>query len=41
MLGSYDSVWLASIGLALFAMVIHLPIRDQPLARLHLQEIPA
>ena len=40
-LGSYDSVWLASIGLALFAMVIHLPIRDQPLARLHLQEIPA
>ncbi|MBK8208596.1 MAG: MFS transporter [Rhodospirillales bacterium] len=34
LLGSYDSVWLASIGLALFATLIHLPINDQPLARL-------
>jgi predicted MFS family arabinose efflux permease len=33
-LGSYDSVWLASIGLAVFAALIHLPIRDQPMARL-------
>ena len=32
--GSYDSVWLASIGLALFAALIHLPIDDRPLARL-------
>jgi predicted MFS family arabinose efflux permease len=33
-LGSYDSVWVASIGLALFAAAIHLPIKDQPLPRL-------
>lgn len=33
-LGSYESIWLASIALALFATVIHLPIRDQPLPRL-------
>ncbi len=33
-LGSYDSIWLASIGLAVFAALIHLPIRDQPMARL-------
>jgi predicted MFS family arabinose efflux permease len=33
-LGSYDSIWLASIALAVFAALIHLPIRDQPVARL-------
>lgn len=33
-LGSYDSIWIASIALALFAALIHLPIRDQPMARL-------
>jgi predicted MFS family arabinose efflux permease len=33
-LGSYESVWIASIGLALFAAVVHLPIKDQPLLRL-------
>jgi predicted MFS family arabinose efflux permease len=33
-LGSYDAIWLASIALAIFAALIHLPIRDQPLARL-------
>lgn len=33
-LGSYDSIWIASIALALFAALIHLPIRDQPLTRL-------
>jgi predicted MFS family arabinose efflux permease len=33
-LGSYESVWIASIGLALFAALIHLPIRDRPLMRL-------
>ena len=33
-LGSYDLIWLASIALALFAAVIHIPIRDQPLPRL-------
>jgi predicted MFS family arabinose efflux permease len=27
-LGSYDLVWLASIGLALLAALVHLPIRD-------------
>jgi len=34
LLGSYNSIWLASIALALFAAAIHLPIKDQPLARL-------
>jgi predicted MFS family arabinose efflux permease len=33
-LGSYDLIWLASIALALFAAVVHIPIRDQPLPRL-------
>lgn len=33
-LGSYESVWIASIALALFATAIHLPIRDEPLPRL-------
>ena len=33
-LGSYDLIWLASIGLALFAAAVHIPIRDQPLPRL-------
>lgn len=33
-LGSYDSIWLASIALAVFAALIHLPIQDQPVARL-------
>jgi predicted MFS family arabinose efflux permease len=33
-LGSYDSIWIASILLAAFAAVIHLPIDDRPLARL-------
>lgn len=32
--GSYDLAWAASILLALFAAVIHLPIRDTPAARL-------
>lgn len=38
-LGSYDSVWIASILLAGFAALIHLPIDDRPLARL--QAAPA
>jgi Arabinose efflux permease len=33
-LGSYTSVWLASIALAVFATLIHLPIEDRPMARL-------
>ena len=33
-LGSYDLIWLASIGLALFAAAVHIPIRDRPLPRL-------
>ena len=32
--GSYDAAWTASILLALFAAVVHLPIRDAPVARL-------
>ncbi|MBL8661018.1 MAG: MFS transporter [Rhodospirillales bacterium] len=32
-MGSYSSIWLASIALAIFAALIHLPIGDQPLAR--------
>jgi predicted MFS family arabinose efflux permease len=32
--GSYDAAWAASIILALFAALIHLPIRDAPVARL-------
>ena len=35
--GSYDTVWLAAVGLALFAAVIHLPIRELPV----LQRLPA
>lgn len=33
-LGSYDSIWLASIALAVFAGFVHLPIKDHPLPRL-------
>jgi MFS family permease len=32
--GNYDIAWIASIGLALFAAIVHLPIRDTPVARL-------
>ncbi len=32
--GSYDAAWAASVVLALAAAVIHLPIRDAPVARL-------
>jgi predicted MFS family arabinose efflux permease len=32
--GSYDSVWAASIALAFFAAIVHLPIRDQAVTRL-------
>ena len=31
--GSYDAVWVASIALALFAALIHLPIDDAPVRR--------
>jgi MFS family permease len=33
-LGSYDLAWAASIILALFAAIVHLPIRDTPVSRL-------
>lgn len=33
-MGSYASIWLASVVLAIFGGLIHLPITDQPLARL-------
>jgi MFS family permease len=32
--GSYAAAWAASIALALFAALVHLPIRDKPVARL-------
>ena len=32
--GSYDLMWMISIGLGLTAALLHWPIRDQPLARL-------
>jgi len=32
-LGSYNATWGASIALALFAALVHLPIRDAPLVR--------
>jgi MFS family permease len=32
--GSYDAAWIASILLGLFAALVHLPIRDAPVARL-------
>ncbi|MEZ5855861.1 MAG: MFS transporter [Hyphomicrobiaceae bacterium] len=31
---SYDTMWWICIGLALFAALVHLPIREQPVARL-------
>ncbi|WP_079246885.1 MFS transporter [Sphingomonas turrisvirgatae] len=32
--GSYDSIWTASVALGLFAALVHLPIREAPVARL-------
>lgn len=32
--GSYDLAWTASIGLGLFAAIVHLPIRDAAVPRL-------
>lgn len=32
--GSYDLVWMMSVALGLFAGIVHLPIRDTPVARL-------
>jgi MFS family permease len=32
--GSYDLMWMISVGLGLTAALLHWPIRDQPLARL-------
>jgi len=36
--GSYNSVWIAAIGLGFVAAVIHLPISDQPLTRRVVEE---
>jgi len=33
-LGSYDAMWWISVGLALFAALIHWPIVEKPVARL-------
>jgi MFS family permease len=30
---SYDTMWWISIGLALFAALVHLPIREKPVSR--------
>lgn len=35
--GSYDAIWYASIALAIFAGLVHLPIDDRPAARLREQ----
>lgn len=32
-MGSYDATWALSVALALFAAMVHLPIRDAPLVR--------
>jgi MFS family permease len=32
--GTYDAAWAASIALAVLATIVHLPIRDAPVARL-------
>jgi predicted MFS family arabinose efflux permease len=32
--GSYDVIWWLSVALGVFAALIHLPIREQPVARL-------
>ncbi|MFO1170596.1 MAG: MFS transporter [Hyphomicrobiaceae bacterium] len=32
--GSYDMVWWLSVGLGLFAAIVHLPIRERPVQRL-------
>lgn len=32
-MGSYDAAWIASVALAAMAAIVHLPIRDTPLAR--------
>jgi MFS family permease len=32
--GSYDVVWWLGVGLGIFAALVHLPIREQPVARL-------
>jgi len=34
---SYDMMWWICIGLSLFAVSMHLPIRERPVARLHAQ----
>ncbi|MEO1693639.1 MAG: MFS transporter, partial [Pseudomonadota bacterium] len=34
---SYDAMWWISVGLGVFAMVIHLPISERPVARLQAQ----
>lgn len=35
--GSYDAMWWISIGLGLFAALVHLPIREKPVPRLAAQ----
>jgi MFS family permease len=39
--GSYNAMWLACVGLAVFAALVNLPIVERPVLRLHGQSIPA
>ena len=41
MTGSYDAVWWISVGLAVLAALINLPIRETPVARIRLAGEPA
>ena len=33
--GSYAAVWWIAVGLGVLAMLLHLPINERPMARLH------
>ncbi|MEO0729765.1 MAG: hypothetical protein AAFY64_05230 [Pseudomonadota bacterium] len=39
MTNSYDAMWWISVGLGVFAMLIHLPISEKPVARLQAQPV--
>ena len=38
---SYDIMWWISVGLGLFAALVHMPIREKPVARLQATQAPA
>ena len=39
--GNYDLIWWVSVGLGIFAALIHWAIREQPVPRLALAAVPA